>query len=121
MNQKQFPIRIIIQGVTRRGSPFRPSDWAERLQGSIATYGFQNSRQLHHCMSASGMQRRPFFSHYIYITFLEGIKSLVVERGLLESNPSGYEFLLTFARDNELKVLEDWAEQELTTATSSAT
>ena len=34
--------KIIIEGVTTQGKEFRPSDWAERMSGALAS--FKNSR-----------------------------------------------------------------------------
>ncbi|MBL8507250.1 MAG: DUF3579 domain-containing protein, partial [Chitinimonas sp.] len=33
------PYEVIIQGLTRNGREFRPSDWAERLSGLLSTFG----------------------------------------------------------------------------------
>ncbi|CAK0771168.1 conserved hypothetical protein [Gammaproteobacteria bacterium] len=113
MNTQTLPPRIVIQGLTRRGQQFRPSDWAERLQDCLATHGVQKSSRLHNCMSAAGLQRKPSFSPYVYVSFSDGVKSLVVERKLMESNSAQYEFLRNFARDNDLNVVEDWMEEGL--------
>jgi len=113
MNTQAHPARIVIQGLTQNGRQFRPSDWAERLQDCIATHGVQKSSRLHNCMSAAGLQRKPSFSHHVYISFRNGIKSLIVERKLMESNPMQYQFLLSFAKDNDLMVIEDWMEEGL--------
>jgi len=29
---------IVIEGITDRGEPFRPSDWAERLSGMLSVF-----------------------------------------------------------------------------------
>ena len=86
------PQRLVIQGINSRGQTFRPRDWAERLCG---------------CMAEYGPNRRQQFNPYVYVSFLPGVKSLVVERGLWETNPQGYEFLVSFARDNNLKMLDE--------------
>ena len=115
MKSKVLPPRTVIQGITRKGSKFRPSDWAERLQDCIATHGAQNPNRLHNCTSASGFQRKPSFSPYVHISFSlsEGVKSLVVDRELSETKPRDYEFLLNFAKANDLRVIEDWMEGEI--------
>lgn len=84
--------RIIIQGVNKRGQLFHPRDWAERLCG---------------CMSSVGPNRHQDFSPYVYISFHDGAKSLVVEPELYELDPNGYQFLVSFAKDNNLKMTED--------------
>ncbi|CAK0761193.1 conserved hypothetical protein [Gammaproteobacteria bacterium] len=116
MDPKTFPPRTIIMGMTEHEGTFRPSDWAERLQASIATYGNQSSGNLQNCMSTAGVQRMPSFSPKIRIRFQGGVKCVVVDRELWDTNPSGYEFLLNFAKENRLKVVEDWAEETRTPA-----
>jgi hypothetical protein len=92
--QPSVPQRIVIQGVTKRGQTFRPRDWAERLCG---------------CMATMGPDRRQQFDPHVYISFsyVPGVKSLVVEREIRESNPKGYQFLMSFARENNLHVSEE--------------
>lgn len=97
MNSKTKPPRLIIQGITNQGLPFRPSNWAESLCGYLAHLG---------------NRRRPHYSPYIHIRFLPGEKSLMVEPGLWETNPKSYEFLLSFARNNDLKMIEEDEESE---------
>lgn len=101
MNISIKPERLIIQGVTVRGQSFRPRDWAERLCACVATMG---------------PGRRQQFSPYVYISFLPGVKSLVVERGLWENSPRNYDFLVSFARDNNLKVIEENEQNEFSMA-----
>jgi hypothetical protein len=103
MNIKIKPERLIIQGVTVRGQSFRPRDWAERLCVCVATVG---------------PGRRQQFSPHVYISFLPGVKSLIVERGLWENNPKNYDFLVSFARDNNLKVIEEDEQDGLPMAVS---
>ncbi|CAK0779257.1 conserved hypothetical protein [Gammaproteobacteria bacterium] len=113
MKSQALPLRMVIQGITRNGETFRPSDWTERLQDCIATHGIQKSSRLHHSMSVAGIQRKASFSPHVYVSFRSGIKSLVVERELWEKNVAAYEFIVNFAQDNELTVIEEWMEEEL--------
>jgi len=113
MNYQSVPAKIIIQGVTRQGMKFRPSDWAERLQDCLAVHGTQTQNSLNNCISTAGMQRTPSFSPYVYINFRDGIKSLVVDRKLWETKPRDYEFLVNFSQMNNLNVIEEWAEAEI--------
>ena len=32
-------VEIIIEGITREGKPFRPSDWVDRMCSTFATFG----------------------------------------------------------------------------------
>lgn len=83
---------IIIQGITPNGRSFRPSDWAERLSGVMSTFGGD------HRMS---------YSPYVKPLTYEGVKSVLVDRRLQEIDSRAFNFLLSFARDNGLQVLED--------------
>ena len=80
---------FVIKGLTRDGKPFRPSDWAERLCG---------------VMSAFGSDGRMQYSPYVYPITTAGLKCVVVDVKLGETEPMAYNFLIGFARDNELQV-----------------
>ena len=80
---------FVIRGVTLAGKPFRPSDWAERLCG---------------VMSAFGSGGRMHYSPYVYPVSSGGVKCVVVDVRLREIEPMAYNFLLNFAKDNELEV-----------------
>lgn len=82
---------IIIKGVTSAGRTFRPSDWAERLSGVLSTFGTD------HRMS---------YSPYVKPVTLDGVRCVVVNTKLQEIEPRAYNFLLGFARDNDLQVVE---------------
>jgi len=70
------------------GGPFRPSDWAERLCG---------------VMSAFGSDGRMQYSPYVYPVSSNGVKCVVVDVRLREIEPMAYNFLMNFAKDNELE------------------
>jgi len=78
-------VEFVIQGVTLDGKPFRPSDWAERL------------------MSAFGGDHRMQYSPYVHPVTAQGVRCVVVDTRLEELEPMAYRFLLSFAKDNELK------------------
>lgn len=79
---------FVIQGLTLDGKPFRPSDWAERLCG---------------VMSAFGTDGRMQYSPYVFPVSSAGVKCVVVLKDLEEVEPMAFNFLLNFARDNELR------------------
>ena len=81
-------VEFVIQGVTLDGKPFRPSDWAERLCG---------------VMSAFGGDHRMQYSPYVHPVTAAGIRCVVVDVRLEEAEPMAYRFLLSFAKDNDLK------------------
>jgi hypothetical protein len=85
---KEKDKHIIIQGVTEAGEDFRPSDWAERVSGPLAT--FHNHRITYSPLLKPGMQ--------------DGNKCVFVSEKLKETNPEMYQQLLEFAKTNKLKV-----------------
>ncbi len=90
-NVVPVPHRIVIQGITLAGRAFRPSDWAERLCGIMSTFG--HDQQMRYSRSVRPMM-------------LDGVRCVVVEPSLLETEPRAYRFLLDFASDNELIVID---------------
>ena len=109
------PTRMIIQGVTLKGQKFRPSDWAERLQDCLAihqdcstTHGGKDLNQLRNCMASCSIKGKAHFSPHIHINFNYDTKSLVIDRQFWETRPNEYQFLLNFAKANELKMIEDY-------------
>ncbi len=80
---------IVIEGVTEDGRTFRPSDWIERISGSLSTFG---------------MDRRIRYSHYLQPQIIDGGKCLVIDPELKKVNPSAFSFLMDFAKGNKLKI-----------------
>src|SRR5260221_3323499 len=80
---------FVIKGVTSSGAAFRPSDWAERLCGVL---------------SACGGDGRMRYSRFVHPVNSGGIKCVVVDVRLKDIEPMAYNFLLHFARDNDLEV-----------------
>ena len=83
--------RIVIQGVTLNGRAFRPGDWAERLCGIMSTFGRDQQMR---------------YSPYVQPLMLDGVRCVLVEPALREIEPRAYRFLLDFAHDNELVVID---------------
>ncbi|GGI86391.1 DUF3579 domain-containing protein [Legionella impletisoli] len=81
--------KIVIEGVTPQGKAFRPSDWAERMSGTMAT--FKNSR-IHYSPLL-----QPSVNH-------DGYKCVLLDPKLKESSPDVYQAILDFARTNNLKI-----------------
>lgn len=80
--------KIVIEGVTPDGQQFRPSDWAERMSGSLST--FKN--------------HRIYYSPLLRPSIQNENKCVVLDKALKESNPELYEHILEFARKNKLKI-----------------
>ncbi len=82
---------IVIKGMTTSGRTFRPSDWAERLSGSLSTFGEDH---------------RMNYSPYVRPMTIDGVKCVIVEKALQKDQPVTYAFLMGFARDNDLQVID---------------
>jgi Protein of unknown function (DUF3579) len=83
--------KILLRGVTKDGNKFRPSDWAERLYYALATY------------SPTG---RLVFNPLVNIKQGEKYKCFVIKPALKEKDRMTYDFLVDFARSNELEVTD---------------
>jgi hypothetical protein len=93
MNSEAWPDgqlhELVIQGMTQSGERFRPSDWAERLCGM---------------MSVFGEDRHLSYSPYLKPVMADGLSCVVVDARLRTIDAAAFEFLLGFARDNELRL-----------------
>ena len=92
--QKTATREFFIQGVTSNGKQFRPSDWAERLCGVMSCFRPEGGRNAH-------LQ----YSPYVRPILLNGIRSVVVNEELRDIEPLAYHFVMNFAKDNDLQVV----------------
>lgn len=83
--------KIIIEGVTEEGNEFRPSDWAERMSGSLCTFS----------------NHRVVYSPLLQPMVKSGNKCVLLDPKLKESNPALYESIMEFVRTNKLKTCEE--------------
>lgn len=83
---------FIISGVQENGKKLRPNDWVERISSTLASVDAKN--RLH-------------YSSSVQPCLIDGEKCLVVARGLEQSNPAAYEFVMEFARSNQLTIRAD--------------
>lgn len=92
--------KVIIQGITQSGGTFRPSDWAERLCGAVASYG---------------PGRRIIFHPNVKLAAMDGIKCVVIDASLEEDDEMLFDFLTDFADENKLQILrsDDFPKSEL--------
>ena len=92
------PRQVVILGVTQEGRPFRPSDWAERLAGAMSSF---------RPGGAVGGRSGPIgYSPYCVPRLVEGVKAVIVSEELAAIEPMAWDFVMNFARDNELRTLE---------------
>ncbi len=80
--------KIVIEGITEDGKEFRPSDWAERVSGSLST--FRN--------------HRIYYSPLLRPSVQNENTCVVLDKALQTSNPALYQHILEFARQNKLKI-----------------
>jgi len=95
------PREVFIQGVTKDGRTFRPSDWAERLAGVMSSFrpgGAQPGSHLN-------------YSPWCIPTVIDGVKCVIVNRELRDFEPMAWDFVINFAKDNDLKMSEGKFEQ----------
>lgn len=92
----QVPAReYFIQGITQDGKKFRPSDWAERLCGVMSCFGHQ-----------AGPNAHLKYSPYVRPMMVGDIKYVVLDERLRQIEPMAFDFVLNFARDNNLQLTE---------------
>jgi hypothetical protein len=87
---------VFIQGITRDGRTFRPSDWAERLAGVMSSFRPGGARAGSHLS----------YSPWCVPTVINGIKCVIVNSALRDHEPMAWDFVLNFAKDNNLEVGE---------------
>jgi hypothetical protein len=88
---------FFILGLTAEGKQFRPSDWAERLCGVMACVAPTGSGGPHAHLGYSSM---------VTPTVVNGVKAVVVNHKLREVQPMAYNFVVEFAKDNNLQVVD---------------
>jgi Protein of unknown function (DUF3579) len=82
---------IIIEGLTREGKPFRPSDWVDRTCSTYARFG---------------TDKKLIYSPFLKPIVKNGTRSLEVNLQLKTNNPEGFEQLIQFANENNLNILD---------------
>lgn len=81
--------KIVIEGVTAEGKSFRPSDWAERMSGTMAS--FKNNRIYYSPLLQPSVNP-------------DGYHCVLLDAKLKESSPQVYQAILDFANTNDLKI-----------------
>ena len=99
------PENFVIVGRTSDGRTFRPSDWAERLSGILSSFGHD------HRMS---------YSPYVRPMTVDNVKCVAVDKKLQEVDMRVFNFLMAFAKDNDLRVVDCKTLQQETTSRDHA-
>ena len=92
------PREFFIQGITLAGKTFRPSDWSERLAGALSSFRPK--------VGTGGIGAHIGYSPYCVPRVIEGVKCVIVNEALRDLEPMAWDFVMHFARDNELQVVE---------------
>jgi hypothetical protein len=95
------PREFFIQGITKDGRTFRPSDWAERLASAMSCFRPDNGAG-----SAGGIGAFIGYSPYCVPKVVDGVKCVIVNDALRGIEPMAWDFVMHFARDNELQLRE---------------
>ncbi|HAT29472.1 MAG TPA: hypothetical protein DCW29_01055 [Janthinobacterium sp.] len=94
---QELASEFFILGLTSDGKQFRPSDWAERLCGVMSCFRPEGS---------GGRNAHLQFSPYVRPTVVNGVKAVVVNGKLREIEPMAMHFVVEFAKDNDLQVVD---------------
>jgi hypothetical protein len=84
--------KIIIEGKTRAGRTFRPSDWAERMSGALSTFG---------------RDHRIRYSPMLQPLIIDGIKCIAIDPKMQDLFPEMYSYIMGWASNNDLIVSEE--------------
>ena len=90
------PREFFIQGLTSNGRDFRPSDWSERLAGTMSSFR----------PKGSAIGAHIGYSPYCIPRVIDGVKCVIVNEALRDLEPMAWDFVMNFARDNDLQVAE---------------
>lgn len=83
---------LVITGVQENGKKFRPLDWIERLSSTLASFHVDN---------------RLRYSPGVQPCMLDGEQCLVVARWLETADPAAYDYVMGFAKANQLRIQID--------------
>jgi hypothetical protein len=90
---------FIIHGLTKDGRTFRPSDWAERLAGAMSCFRPGATGR-------AGIGAHIGYSPYCVPTTVGKVKAVLVNEALRDIEPMAWDFVVNFARDNDLQMSE---------------
>lgn len=86
--------KVYILGLTHAGRTFRPSDWAERLAGVMSQFR----------PGGSLPGRTLAYSPWCVPTSIDHVRCVIVHEDLRAHNVMAWDFVMGFAKDNELQV-----------------
>jgi hypothetical protein len=83
---------LVISSIQESGKKFRPSDWPERLSSTLASFL---------------VDHRLRYSPAVQPCILDGEQCVIVARWLETTDPAAYDYVMGFARENQLCILLD--------------
>ncbi len=86
--------KVYILGITHAGRAFRPSDWAERLAGVMSQFRPGGSLPGRHLT----------YSPWCVPNSVNHVRCVIVHEDLRAHNVMAWDFVMGFAKDNELQV-----------------
>jgi len=86
---------VLIKGITSAGHVFRPSDWAQRMAAAATV----------NCGYCGGRGEGRYNPH-VRVLYVDGLTCLWVDTVLQEIDAPLHMFIMRFASDNHLKVVE---------------
>jgi hypothetical protein len=87
----EFIGEVVIRGVTTQGRTFRPGDWADRLASVVGHVSCDN---------------RLNYSPAVQPVTRAGVRCVVIDRRLAALDARVFKFLLDFAHENGLEVVD---------------
>src|SRR5690242_12589136 len=81
------PRQVFIHGITLDGRTFRPSDWAERLCGAMASFRPPEA-------AAGGIGAFIGYSPYCVPRVIHGVKCVIVNEKLRDIEPMAWDFVI---------------------------
>jgi len=103
----QKHMKYLIQGLTKEGQVFRPSDWTERLCTAMASY--RVNKRL--CIVEEYNHKMQGYSECVMPVVVSGVKSVVLDTKLKDIELMAFDFVMAFAKDNNLTVVENYGEE----------
>jgi len=95
------PRRFVIRGTTKDGRSFRPSDWSERLASAMSCFRPAGG--------VGGIGAFIGYSPYCVPTVVDSTRCVIVSEALRGIEPMAWDFVMNFARDNDLRLDELFA------------
>jgi len=105
---RTLQMKYLIQGLTKDGTVFRPSDWNDRLASALAEYRAVPRLRIVADMAREHKIRG--YSNCIMPVTINGIRSIILDDQLKDIEVLAFDFAMNFARDNNLTIISNYSE-----------